>query len=429
MEMNINNTHIIDEVEEVTKRIGQLMGKEIDITESIDFINTEVNTIFYFDKELKRKSYGDMDVRYAWVDSGYKYKGAPVFISLINYLGKFYGHYVGTGSFLVNRMCSKDSRNERIYRKNYKVFTNGFDNDVKQRTTKYIYETSGCDKQAQEYNEAQAIEENKKESLVKEIEGKIELEKSFFESKELTNVTQEIFDHLLFPSWKSIYGLDRYIKIMGKRIEQLVKDNKTEYYVRNNMGSVIINSGLMNQFGKDYLICYRVHMKYKHMVAYKIMESKMDYLENGFSKEQASVELKPIKFGEMYDFLFCPTMNDFDIKHKTLEHIIEQRIERFPENLRFEESSKIASLLISALERGVRMQMRDKSYTKVSYSGKTGELSWLMPFHINAKLTEEPELVIVIVRRGDFYDVKTVLPYNDELKDRITALSLYTNLW
>ena len=63
------------------------------------------------------------------------------------------------------------------------------------------------------------------------------------------------------------------------------------------------------------------------------------------------------------------------------------------------------------------------------YSGKSGTISWFMPLHIDAPLSEDPELVMVVRRSGDFYEIKTILSYDDELKDRITALSLYSKLW
>jgi hypothetical protein len=53
----------------------------------------------------------------------------------------------------------------------------------------------------------------------------------------------------------------------------------------------------------------------------------------------------------------------------------------------------------------------------------------MMPLHINKELTVEPELVLVIRKSGDFYEVKTIIPYYDEMKDKITALSLYNGLW
>ena len=52
-----------------------------------------------------------------------------------------------------------------------------------------------------------------------------------------------------------------------------------------------------------------------------------------------------------------------------------------------------------------------------------------MPFHINTDLLEEPELVLIIRKNHEFFEVKTILPYDDKMKDRITSLSLYSKLW
>ena len=112
-----------------------------------------------------------------------------------------------------------------------------------------------------------------------------------------------------------------------------------------------------------------------------------------------------------------------------LIHIIQERRERFPESIRSQSDSKIAGQIMNALERGIKMQRRDRSFAKASYSGKSGTISWFMPLHIDAPLSEDPELVMVVRRSGDFYEIKTILSYDDELKDRITALSLYSKLW
>lgn len=48
---------------------------------------------------------------------------------------------------------------------------------------------------------------------------------------ELSPVTEEIYQQLIYPSWKTIRGLDRYIKIIGRRVKQLMEQGKTEYYV------------------------------------------------------------------------------------------------------------------------------------------------------------------------------------------------------
>lgn len=54
---------------------------------------------------------------------------------------------------------------------------------------------------------------------------------------------------------------------------------------------------------------------------------------------------------------------------------------------------------------------------------------WLLPFHINTSIMEDPELVMVITKSGEFYHVKTIYGYTDYVKDKITALSLYSKVW
>ena len=66
------------------------------------------------------------------------------------------------------------------------------------------------------------------------------------------------------------------------------------------------------------------------------------------------------------------------------------------------------------------MQLRDPAYAKPSYSTLTGSISWMIPLHINRELIEEPELVLVLRKAGEFYEIKKIIPYDDETKDKLT---------
>ena len=78
---------------------------------------------------------------------------------------------------------------------------------------------------------------------------------------------------------------------------------------------------------------------------------------------------------------------------------------------------------------GLKCSAATDRLQKLLIQGKAELFSWFMPLHIDAPLSEDPELVMVVRRSGDFYEIKTILSYDDELKDRITALSLYSKLW
>lgn len=424
MEKMINETHIIDEAEIVEGRICKLLCRDISVSEIVEFIRTEKNTIFYFNEELAERKEGDRDIYYAWADTGYCHKGEAIFISMIHYSGEFCGHFVGTAAFLVNGLIERNAYLAAKYRQNLQKFHKKYKTKAAQRQSEHLPAVS----------EERIRTEAESSTIMKELLNKagFQIEKKEDEKYEpagITEVTEKIYNNLLYSNWNSIRGLDRYIKIIGRRIAQLIAQNDGEYFVKNTIGGVIINSGLINTFGKDYFILYRFHETSKTYVPYRVMEGKKDYINNGFTKEQASAELKPIQFVDKCQMIFEPSIDEFDINQECLTHIIEERRNRFPENLREEPENKIAEQLMTSLERGLQIQMRDRSYAKMSYSGKDGKLSWLLPLHVNVDFTKEPELVMVIRKEEEFFEVKTILPYDNDLKDRITAVSLYRRLW
>ena len=116
-----------------------------------------------------------------------------------------------------------------------------------------------------------------------------------------------------------------------------------------------------------------------------------------------------------------------------LKHIIEERAERFPEEIKNFPSDVLAEKIRAAITTGLRMLERDVTYAKPSYSTKLKGISWFLPLHIVKGLNEEPELVLAINQNTEmdvvYYEVRTVLAYDDEIKDRITAVSLYGKHW
>ena len=81
------------------------------------------------------------------------------------------------------------------------------------------------------------------------------------------------------------------------------------------------------------------------------------------------------------------------------------------------------------LSGGLKCSAATDRLQKLLIQGKAELFHGSVPVHIDAPLSEDPELVMVVRRSGDFYEIKTILSYDDELKDRITALSLYSKLW
>lgn len=406
MEHMIKEKFIVTNGKTVTDEIYRVTGLDVEMDQIINNISSEQSNIYFFDKDLSGRSENEKDVSLAWLDTGIKTnRNEPMMISLLKRFDYFEGYYVGTPSYLVNGMCRRTLHSEKKLRSNLLKFCNRYKEEHADRICKIETEVK---------NRSEVCDE-------KPIS--IKNEEAF------SNVTEAIYDRLLFPNWKSMKGLDRYIKIIGSRITQLVDSGRSEYFVANKTKSVIVNTGMMDLFGNDFLALYRYYEKYKTYIAECVIESKQDYLNYGFTKEQSMIQIEPISFFDEKEEVFNPKKEDFDINQNCLIHIIQERRERFPESIRSQSDSKIAGQIMNALERGIKMQRRDRSFAKASYSGKSGTISWFMPLHIDAPLSEDPELVMVVRKAGDFYEIKTILPYDDELKDRITALSLYSKIW
>ena len=248
MEMIINQNYIIDEVELVEQKLEELVEGNCSLEITREFIKTQPFTIFHFDQQLTEKTEKDKKTRIAWLDSGYCYKNEPIFISLLRYDNKYCGHYVGTARFLVNGIVNRNG-NPVFYRSRYEKFMNKYYSKIQSRTKLNINEEVSYNKEKKIEDKTQfkicleklGLKVNNNEVPEQEDDNrKMEI------PKELTEVTEEIYQHLLYPNWKSINGLDRYIKICGCRIKQLVEIGKTEYYVQNKIRSVIINTGLLN---------------------------------------------------------------------------------------------------------------------------------------------------------------------------------------
>lgn len=424
MDQKVKENYIINDIENVKMYIEDLTKYEINIESMINFIETEKRTDFCFSAILQTREPKDKDATIVWLDSGYVTpKGEAIFISLKKSVTNeepyyiYAGYYVGTAGYLSKGIRDHNQAYAGTIKENFERFKSKYYKKIEQRNIKHLESNS---------LNIQEITTLKNEEEIEDINTNI--------IKNDVELVDEIYDKLLYPMFNSKSGLERYIKILGKRITQLVNDNwdvhETDSYVMNEIKSVIVNSGLINKMGLDYMIQYRYHVGQKMYIAYNLVESKRDYIKYKYTREQAMKKLKPIMFvDDSSQEILNATMDDFDISQRSLLHIIKERRERFPEEIQDEDSELIARYLFSAVERGIKILRRDPSYIKPTYSGETGTISWYMPFHIKRKFTEEPELVIVIRKVDEFFEIKTILPYDDEIKDRITALALYSKIW
>ena len=426
----ITENYIVDEKEVVEQRFEMLMGTELDWNYIINYISIrKENAFFFFDNELKKMQKNDKNITYVWLDTGYKTEhDEVVFLALVNHFDCYSGHFIGTGKYLMRGMCNKNPRMIKKLQDNYQLFAKKYRKVIeRQGLALNMVQMIQADKMhgLQVQNCVEDIRNHDMNVVIPQIQD-CETQ-NIKEEYDICDISEKIYSELNYPNWQSVKGLDSFIKVVGKRIGQLIEKNDQEYYVMNKLGSVVVNTGLMNIFGNDYFVMYRKHISSNSYIAYKVMTGKKDYLDEDFSIEQSSIDIKPICFFNKGEKVFQPDIEEFDINTRDMRHIIEERRDRFPEKIRNDSVTFLAGNIMQMLEQGLKLQKRDSSYAKPIYSN--GKISWLLPLRFGTKITEEPELVLVIRKVGEFYQVKTILPYSDEVKDKITCVSLYRNIW
>ena len=413
MEYKVKDNIIISDKEKLIDSLYYLTGHYIDLEQILNFALNQKATFFYLDEKMNGVSENDTHkAKFLWIDTGLKKFDKPVFMSLINMGETFEGYYTGTARTLSNNMINYNPKYASAIMSNAKKFETKYEWKSEERTV--------CDLTNIYPQNNNTVHEKTTDDNVKKAVTEIK-------TVELP-LTEQVRSRLMMDNWQEDTGLERYLKVIGCRLMQLIQQQKEEYYTLNNIKSAVVNTGLLNKFGTDILLMYRYNKSIDGYEMYKIVEGKNDLLEEKFTKEQASKQLKPISFFDSNNF-FSADINDFDINYTSLSHIIESRRDRFPLDLQDLSENVIAEKILTALKLGLKMQQRDRTYVKPIYSTKSKAISWLMPLHIFKEFREEPELVLIVRQGQNYWEVKTILPYDNTMKDRITDLSLYHNMW
>ena len=361
----------------------------------IDFINDNEYTTYYIDEKLHIYPEEQPNCTYLWLRTGeYDINDKPLFISLLHKGDGFYsGLYVGSPDYLM----SSAARFLKIQK-----------SDEKAALTKFY---AKLEKHLSE-----------KTDVMDET-----LEEGDSKPMEFERLTGTIAARITDNPWSTDLGLDRYLKMLGRRAGELLEKDESRYFILNASKSLIINIGLKDEYGIDILVLYKWHEKDQSYFPDQIIESKTDIMNARFTREQALQIIKPIRFFSKEDVALPETlsMNDMDITHFALNHIIEERRQRIPEDLRNLPKEELATRIRTCIEVGIRQQNTDGDFIKPNYSASTRNISWLIPTNLHdPERFTEPEVAILFSKSEYFYKVRTILVYDDQLKDRIITMSV-----
>ena len=417
--LELSEVATIEWVEMTIEFIRKLTGVDYEISDLTEAISKNKGSFLFLDKSLNITTSEDPLAQYCLVDTGImKDSDNEIYISLLPKTGGlFSGYRTGVLDFLLNsayefRLKNGEDQTELLC--NMKK--------VKELASKIrVLRAEG---KQDEIDPLIASETKKPDTKVLNRNGITTVVNRSIDP-DLASVISVVNSLLMINKFKTIYGLERYIKIIGDRAKILIQEGKSEYYILNNIKSCVINTGLLDRFGNDIQVIYRINMKDESYRAFKVVGSKTDLVDNGFDTNDISRNIKPISF-LTDERVFTGEVSDFDINYHSLFHILDDRRDRFPVELATLSDNIIASRINESIESGIKINKRDNTYIKPIYSTESHCISWVFPLHLSTSLVDNPELALIVRKEEQFYEVKTILPYGDELVDRMRCLALYS---
>jgi len=219
-ELVIEKDIIIDDIENVVRKIYQLSGRRIEDSNVIKtFINNELYTKFYADEKMSVKTEKDYQCLYMLLDTGYTdcYE-KPIFISLLRSFGQYYGHFTGTLDEIAESNRSRFYKFRSDIARNRNSFSTKYANKIKNRKHVHIEDE-------REY----LIGRCNEESMLSDLGRQIQLLNLSFEEPEEMNEQSVIEEQKAEPDFNefeekiTIGILLEKIEIMQEYVEELKK--------------------------------------------------------------------------------------------------------------------------------------------------------------------------------------------------------------
>ena len=126
----------------------------------------------------------------------------------------------------------------------------------------------------------------------------------------------------------------------------------------------------------------------------------------------------PVFFSDVDEVIFN-TSWDIDTNDNSLTHIIDKRIERFPQQYRGMSSYELAKKIDDAIGSAIAIAQRNYKYIVPIYYPRFDSISFLMPIFLNGLYSESPDFALVLQtdREHKIYIARTILDIESGYQD------------
>lgn len=197
--------------------------------------------------------------------------------------------------------------------------------------------------------------------------------------------------------------------------DELKYPNKLIY--NNNKDKVLFNTNLIDKFGHDLNIMGDIlTIGGKEYITNLDMSPSMLTLKKyGFM----NFEPIPPKFFDNINEIVFHCEWDIDQSIDKYEHIIEDRIERFPSKYRELETDELGIKLDNAIEFAKKIAQRNYKFIVPMYYPSKRRIQLLMPMYLENSYSSHPDFALVLTPHSDekLYTPETILGLDEVYQD------------
>lgn len=249
---------------------------------------------------------------------------------------------------------------------------------------------------------------------------------------------KEIYDRLAYKEKfgdSNYYRLSFYIRslfkaIEGQRVSTELRGNG--YLYSSDFKNLLVSTGLIDTYGNFiYLIIQNNTLELQDITTdCVVMHSKSELLDYGFDREEIKQLPEKFKFvSDVSELIFSASLEDFDLDDEAhFNHIINERIHRFPKEYQNNGHRNICDKIKSSIEHAIKISKVDYRYVVPKYDLVSKSIQFIVPLYLDSIYGQRPELTLVVANRNGIWKVFTVLSVDDAY-DNARLVSNPSNMW
>lgn len=222
--------------------------------------------------------------------------------------------------------------------------------------------------------------------------------------------------------------LKSYLENVLERLKREAVDDSDKIIYSEDKKYVMFNTNLLDKYFHDVIVYGEVEMEDDELIIKNPNRSKNQSAlrKLGFGKKMPK---QPVFFDDINDVIFQMEW-EIDKDFDTFTHIIQERVERFPEEYKGQETDVLARKLDDAIDFAVALAQRNYKFIVPMYRPQTNSIQLLMPIYLNGAYSKHPDFALILTPDKDteMYLPETILPL-DAVYQNARLIAKPDELW